>query len=36
MFRLGYHQGFNIFDLFSLGDLDTLESKEVAAALSQL
>jgi hypothetical protein len=34
--RLGYHQGFNIFDLFGLGDPDTPESEEVAAAPSQL
>lgn len=29
--RLGYYQGFNIFDLFGLGDPDTPESEEVAA-----
>lgn len=29
--RLGYYQGFNIFDLFGLGDPDTPESEEAAA-----
>jgi hypothetical protein len=28
--RLGYYQGFNIFNLFGFRDLDTLESKEAA------
>lgn len=29
--RLGYDQGFNIFNLFGLGDLDTQEPKEYTA-----
>jgi hypothetical protein len=29
--RLGYYQGFNIFDLFGLGDPDTPDSEEAAA-----
>jgi len=29
--RLGYYQGFNIFDLFGFGDPDTPESEEAAA-----
>ena len=29
--RLGYYQGFNIFDLFGLGDPDIPESEEAAA-----
>jgi len=29
--RLGYYPGFNIFDLFGLGDPDTPESEETAA-----
>ncbi len=28
--RLGYYQGFNIFDLFGFGDPDTLEFEEAA------
>jgi hypothetical protein len=29
--RLGYHQGFNIFNMFGLGDPDTQKSKEYTA-----
>ena len=29
--RLGYHQGFNIFNMFVLGDPDTQEAKKYTA-----